>query len=152
MAKFRFELESLLRARQRAEDVVEREVARLEQARTGLEDALRGRQHRLSESKRSVRHQLVGTIEPSNVRMQANASLAIMRDAQRTVLELAGLHRQLEQARERLREAAKERRAIELLKERKLEAWRRSQARAEQVLLDELAVGRASPQRREDTL
>ena len=84
--------------------------------------------------------------------MQANASLAIMRDAQRTVLELAGLHRQLEQARERLREAAKERRAVELLKERKLEAWRRSQARAEQLLLDELSVGRASRQRREDIL
>ena len=150
MARFRFQLEPLLRARQRAEDVVEREVARLEQARTGLEDALRGRQHRLSESKRSVRGQLVGTIEASTVRMQANASLAIMRDAQRTVLELAGLHRQLEQAREQLREAARKRRAIELLKERQMEEWRRMQARAEQLLLDELAISRTSRQRRED--
>ena len=107
MAKFRFELDPVLRARQREEDVIQRDVTRLHRQRTTLEDGLRNRQVRLSESKRSVRDQLVGTIRTSDVRMQANASLAIMRDAERTVLELAGIHQRLEEARSRLREAAK---------------------------------------------
>ncbi|MCH2162579.1 MAG: flagellar export protein FliJ [Phycisphaerales bacterium] len=152
MAKFRFELDPLLRARQREEDVVKLEVARLEQARTSLEDALRGRQARLSDSKRSSRGHLVGQLEVSAVRMQANASLAIMRDAQRAVLELAGLHRQLEQAREVLREAAKKRRAVELLREQKVDDWRRAEGRAEQAALDELSTNRSSRERREDIL
>ena len=150
MAKFRFELDPVLRARQREEDVIQRDVARLNRQRTILEDGLRSRQVRLSESKRSVRDQLVGTIETSHVRMQANASLAIMRDAERTVLELAGIHQRLEEAQSRLREAAKRRRAIELLKEQRIMEWRRSEARAEQLALDELAVIRASRSNQED--
>ena len=117
-----------------------------------LEDGLRQRQVRLSESKRSVRDQLVGTIETSHVRMQANASLAIMRDAERTVLELAGIHQRLEEARSKLREAAKRRRAIELLKEQRVMEWRRSEARAEQLALDELAMIRAARSNQEEIL
>ena len=152
MAKFRFELDPVLRARQREEDVIQRDVARLQRQRTILEDGLRNRQVRLSESKRSVRDQLVGTIETSNVRMQATASLAIMRDAERTVLELAGIHQRLEEARSKLREAAKRRRAIELLREQRVEEWRRNEARAEQLALDELAVIRAARTNQEEIL
>ena len=152
MAKFRFELDPVLRARQREEDVIQRDVARLQRQRTILEDGLRNRQVRLSESKRSVRDQLVGTIETSNVRMQATASLAIMRDAERTVLELAGIHQRLEEARSKLREAAKRRRAIELLRERRVVEWRRNEARAEQLALDELAVIRAARTNQEEIL
>jgi flagellar export protein FliJ len=152
MAKFRFELDPVLRARQREEDVIQRDVARLQRQRTMLEDGLRNRQVRLSESKRSVRDQLVGTIETSNVRMQATASLAIMRDAERTVLELAGIHQRLEEARSRLREAAKRRRAIELLRERRVVEWRRNESRAEQLALDELAVIRAARTNQEEIL
>ena len=152
MAKFRFELDPVLRARQREEDVIQRDVARLQRQRTILEDGLRNRQVRLSESKRSVRDQLVGTIETSNVRMQATASLAIMRDAERTVLELAGIHQRLEEARSKLREAAKRRRAIELLREQRVEEWRRNEARAEQLALDELAVIRSARTNQEEIL
>lgn len=152
MAKFRFELDPVLRARQREEDVIQRDVARLQRQRTMLEDGLRNRQVRLSESKRSVRDQLVGTIETSNVRMQATASLAIMRDAERTVLELAGIHQRLEEARSKLREAAKRRRAIELLREQRVMEWRRNEARVEQLALDELAVIRAARTNQEEIL
>ena len=152
MAKFRFELDPVLRARQREEDVIQRDVARLQRQRTMLEDGLRNRQVRLSESKRPVRDQLVGTIETSNVRMQATASLAIMRDAERTVLELAGIHQRLEEARSKLREAAKRRRAIELLREQRVMEWRRNEARVEQLALDELAVIRAARTNQEEIL
>ena len=60
--------------------------------------------------------------------------------AQRTVLELAGLLRRLESARAELLEAAKRRKAVELLKDRRFEEWRSDQNRRELAAVDELAV------------
>jgi len=60
------------------------------------------------------------------------------------VLELAGIHRRLETLREGLRAASRARRAVEILKERRFEAWRREQDRREQAELDEMAVIRGS--------
>ena len=143
MAAFKFNLQALLSARSRAEDVAKREVAELETARRQLEDDLRGRQVRLGASKNSIRTGLVGTVKAVSLRMQANASLAVMRDAQRTVLELAGIHRQLESARSVLVKASQSRRAIELVREKRLAAWRTVEKRREQAQMDELTVQRA---------
>lgn len=150
MAKFRFKLDVLLNARKRAEDRCRCDVAALERERQGLEDSLRLRQERIGESRRSVRDHLVGRIESSAVRMQANASLSLMRDAQRTVLELAGLHRRLQEARRLLTDAAVKRRAIELLRDRRFQEWRRHQVRREQAGQDELAIISAARTRLEN--
>lgn len=144
MAKFQFKLEGVLKARAHEEDRCLCEVAKLEQARQDLEDSLRRRQQRIGESRRSVRDRLVGSIQSASVRMQANASLSLMRDAQRTVLELAGLHRQLEEARRLLTDASVKRRAIELLRERRYQEWKRDLVRREQSSQDELAIFRAA--------
>ena len=78
------------------------------------------------------------------LRGQANASLAGMRDAQRVVLELSGIHRRLQSVMAELRAASRDRRAVEILKERRFEDWRREQDRREQAELDEIAVIRGS--------
>lgn len=144
MARFRFQLQPVLDARLRAEDDRRRAVADLEMERRRLEDGLRRRQAAITGARDDVRAALVGTVRPEDLRAQANASLAGMRDAQRTVLELAGLHRRLETARAALAEAARERRAIELVKERRYDAWRRDLERREQAALDEIATNRAA--------
>lgn len=144
MARFRFQLQPVLDTRLRAEDDRRREVAELESERRRLEDGLRRRQAEITGARDDVRSSLVGVVRPDDLRSQASASLAQMRDAQRTVLELAGLHRRLETARASLAEAAKARRAIELVKERRHEAWRRELDRREQAALDELATNRAA--------
>jgi flagellar export protein FliJ len=143
MAIFHFNLQALLAARTRAEDVAKRGVGKLEAARRKLEDALRTRQGRLGASKGAVRAGLVGSVNASELRMQANLSLSVMRDAQRTVLELAGIHRQLEQARDVLKKASQARRAIELVREKRFAAWRLDEKRREQRVMDELAMQRA---------
>ena len=140
MAKFRFDLDVLLKTRKLAEDRCRCAVATLERERKGLEDSLRNRQNHIGESRRSVRSELVGSIKSTMVRMQANASLALMRDAQRTVLELAGLHRRLQEARRILTDAAVKRRAIELLRDQRYAQWKRNHARREQAAQDELAT------------
>ncbi len=144
MAKFRFALQAVLNARLRAEELQQCRVAELEASRRKLEDGLRARQARIGESRAQLRGRLMGAIDPSMLRGQANASLAGMRDAQRVVLELAGIHRQLQSVMEELRAASRDRRAVEILKERRFEDWRREQDRREQADLDEIATIRGS--------
>jgi len=144
MPRFRFQLQAVLDARLRAEREEHRRVAEMETERRRLEDGLRRRQSQIGEARSQLRGRLEGRIDASSLRGQANASLAEMRDAQRVVLELAGIHRRLETLREGLRAASRARRAVEILKERRFEAWRREQDRREQAELDEMAVIRGS--------
>ena len=149
MARFRFQLQALLDARKRVEDVHRREVAELEIERNRLEDDLRRRQTSIVDARCETKEGLVGAVRPHLLRAAANASMSLMRDAQRSVLELAGLHRRLEAARAGLSEASKERRAIELVKERRFEAWKLDLERREQASLDEIATNAGARRARE---
>ena len=62
---------------------------------------------------------------------------------QRNVIELAGLHRQLEDARGKLAIAAQERRAIELLRERRYDQWRAELNRREEAAFDDMSTTRS---------
>jgi flagellar export protein FliJ len=62
-----------------------------------------------------------------------------MRKAQRTVLEMAGLEKQLARAKADLVEAARRRRALEILREQRLRAFQEVDARHEREQLDEFA-------------
>lgn len=114
----------------------------MERARRRLEEDLRQRQVRLGACKASVRAELVGSVNAKVLRIQANASLSLMRDAQRSVLELAGIHRQLEAARTTLVGRAAARRAIERLREQRLAAWKVQEKRRDQAVMDELSIQR----------
>jgi flagellar export protein FliJ len=72
--------------------------------------------------------------------MHASSSMQILRDAQRIVLELAGVHKRLEAARAELIEATKQRRAVELLRDRRFAEWRNAENKRETAAIDELAV------------
>ncbi|MBC03958.1 MAG: flagellar export protein FliJ [Phycisphaerae bacterium] len=149
MARFRFQLQALLDARKRAEDVRRREVAELEGERNRLENDLRRRQASIVNAREEARDGLVGEVRPHLLRAAANASMSLMRDAQRSVLELAGLHRRLDAARAVLAEASRDRRAIELVRERRYEAWKMEIERREQSALDEIATNAGARRARE---
>jgi len=140
MAKFIFTLDPLLRARLAVEQQHQRAVAVIEQERRGLEERIREQQRQIAEGKQTVRGGLIGDIDAQGLRQHAAASLHMMRKAQRLVLELHGIHRRLEAARAGLIEAAKARRAVELLRERRWEEWKFAEEKAETAALDELAV------------
>lgn len=143
MPRFHFQLEPLLRARRRAERDRQRVVAELEQERARLEAALRAQQEHIDAGRNQMRERMVGRVLVHELRAHTAASMKQMAQAQRVVLELAGLHRRLEGARADLLSAMQARRAIELVREKRHEEWRRSEARAETAALDELAVQRA---------
>jgi flagellar FliJ protein len=144
MAKFVFRLEPLLKARRRAEETEQRAVAELDRQRMALEDVLRGYQQNISHGKESLRGSLAGTLDMRFLRLEAGSALHLVRKAQQVVLQLAGLGQRLEAARAKLIEATKRRRALELLKERRFEQWKRKLDKAEDAQIDELVTNAAA--------
>lgn len=149
MARFRFQLQAVLDHRVRIEEQHQRVVMELEAKRVALEDTIRSCQQGL-EAERAETRTLLRAADIRGARFQAGAASRFVATAQRAVLELAGVHKRLESARAALLEAAKQRKAVELLKEHRYEEWRSQLNRRENAELDELAVMRAG--RAEDLL
>ncbi len=139
MPRFRFPLEPLLEMRRREEDLRKRELAALEQQRRSMEDDLRRKQDDLTSGKTALRAGLVGVLDATILRQQAAATIAVDRHARCTVLELAGLLQRIAAARKLLLNASQRRRAVEILRERRLEEWTYTENRKETALLDEFA-------------
>ena len=137
MARFVFSLQPVLKARRRAEEELQRAVAQIERERMRLEDVLRGHQRSLVSDKDLLRAGLTGLIDVRDLRLQANCARQIMRRAQQIVLELAGVYKRLEAARARLIEATRDRRAIELVRERRYEHWKTALDKAETAALED---------------
>ncbi len=153
MARFRFELEAVLEQRRGVEREKQLAVATLEAKRLEIEDEIRGHQRQLVQEKSDLREHLGSAraggergVDLRTVRMQANASLHLVARAQQAVLRLAGVHHRLDAARVGLIEATTRRRAVEVLKERRFEAWKDAQDRRENAALDEMAIIAASRQ------
>ena len=148
MAAFVFEFEAVLEQRRRVEREAQVAVAALEGERLAIEDRIRGCQHGIERERRELSAHLSSAAEGQGValdavRMQANAGLTLVGRAQQEVYKLAGLHKKIDEARLVLLEATTRRRAIELLREQRFEAWKREQDRREASALDDLNVMRA---------
>lgn len=144
MARFVFKLRSLLEIRQNEEDRVSHAVARLARERTRIEERIRRHQTELSEGKSTMRGRLVGTVDTDALRLHAHAALGVIREAQVAAIKLAGLTKRLGRARGELMVAQARRRAVELLREHRLEEWRLEQERREVAVLDDLACASAA--------
>jgi len=164
MPKFRFELEAVLKARLAAERQKQLALARLEQERLQIEDYIRTCQRQIRAETQDLRDHLAnereasieqrreswrgdtndgGGVDIRAVKLQASAALHQVGEAQRAVLQLAGVHTRIERARLELLEATTARKAVEALKERRFEAWREAQNKSEAAMLDEISVMRA---------
>ena len=156
MPRFRFNLQSVLDQRKREEEDIQRRVAVLERQRLDQESLIREFQIENIEERSGLRRTLraeLGSGEPAAVdlfsaRLSANAALHMIARAQRAVLVLAGIHEKLDAERLRLLDAARRRKSLEILRDRRYEEWNVAQKRREESAADELAVMRAS--RRKD--
>lgn len=83
-----------------------------------------------------------GGVEIASVRMQAGATLRDLAELKRAALTQAAAERELERARVVLLDATARRRAIEELRERRLEEWKADAVRTEQRVIDDLVVSR----------
>lgn len=153
MPRFVFRLQALLEQRLRAEQEKQLVVAAFERQRLTLEGQIGACQQEIRSHKEDLRLLLGGGrdegaepcgVDTRTVRIQAAASLHAQARTRRLALQLAGLYKKLEAARRELQEAMTRRRAVELLKERQFQAWRREQNRRETLEVDEIATMRAA--------
>ncbi|MCW5765828.1 MAG: flagellar export protein FliJ [Phycisphaeraceae bacterium] len=144
MAAFVFEFEAVLEQRGREEKLHQRAVAELEHQRVLVETRVESIKTRLSHGRESMRRALGagGAVPMDAVRLQSTSSLHDLIALQRAALELAGVHQRLNAARARLMRATVARKAVETLRSRRYQAWRREQARIENNAMDDLAVMR----------
>ena len=155
MPRFVFKLQPVLEMREREERDKKLALAETERERHVLEERIRGYQRNIEIEQAGLAEMLVGSgggsgggtggtggIDFRGARLQANAAISNRFSAQKTVLELAGVHHRLERARAELAQASARRKAVELLRDRQLEAFESEQRRRESAELDDISVMR----------
>ena len=146
MARFVFKLQPVLDQRAREEQEKMLIVAELERERLALESRIRTCQQMMSDERRTLSEALgIGRrVDLRAVKMQAGASLKHNFDAQRAVLDLAGIFKKLESARAELVTASARKKAVEMLRDQQQEEFKREQDLRETRELDEMSVMRHS--------
>ena len=144
MGRFRFRLQTVLDHRSAIERERQRVVAGIESQRVAGETALRGVQADVERENAELRAAL-GTGAFQDVRAHAAHIAHLHAEARRQVLHLSGVLARLDAARADLLEAARRRRAVEMLRERRLAEWRLEESRRETAAVDELSVIRGNP-------
>jgi len=142
MATFTFRYQTLLDHRQRLEDEAQRDLAKHLRTRSILHDQLRGEQDTIVRSKRELTGVLVGKVDLSAVAQFARYHGSVAVRARQIVARLAQLEPQIAAARQRLLDATRHRKALELLRDRHLDQWRREQDRREANELDDMTTQR----------
>lgn len=142
MAKFHFKYEAVLRQRQADEDECQRELAK----HLRHENIIRSQLHRMEQTFRDSRQQLTGGlqghVDVERVREFARYSGQVTAQAQQAAHQLNEIGRRIDRARAELAEAMRQRKAIEMLREKQYQQWLAEQRRRETIELDELAVQR----------
>jgi len=140
MAGFAFRFEALLKHRRNMEDLRQRDLAQAMRHRMILEAQLRGMQQTISESKRRLGDALVGKVDVDQISHFARYAGQTTHRAAAIVRKLAENEKQVVRAREILIEAQRDRKAIELLRDKHYRRWLHERDRRETAQMDDLAL------------
>ena len=142
MAKqYDFRFETLLKLRRQHEDERKRAVAaRIREIHT-LEERQRVLLQRIADQAADTRRALMsGTVDVDDLRLGRHWTVRLRRGVLETEAAINGQKALLAQERQRLADAAKNRKVLEQLKERRLAEYRAQEERREQKDLDEISV------------
>ncbi|MFG0327923.1 MAG: flagellar export protein FliJ [Phycisphaerales bacterium JB037] len=143
MKPFRFELEAVLRQRSRLEDERAGELARRRRAHAAVLEEIDKLDAEIAARLADRREWLgEGVVDVRAAAQDAAAVGALRRERDRAVARADQAERDAESARQALAQASVERKAVESLRVKRYEAWRREWARREQLELDDLAQSR----------
>lgn len=141
MARFVFKLEAVLRQRQQIEQQKLRDLAVRQQQAVALEQELRALNDSAEQATSDLRSsRLVGPIDLAFLSAHRRFMGAMGRQAFVLAQKIASAQKLVDQARTALADAAKNRKAIEKIREKHLDLWKREQVRKEQDLLDEVGM------------
>lgn len=141
MAQFVFQLEGVLGHRERLEKERQRDVAIAQAEMMRLEGELKTLNQQVRHSTTDVReNHLVGRLDMSYLAAHRRYMLGMQRKALALAQKMAAQQRQVQEAQKALMEAAKQRKIMEKLKERRQRNWAAEMARREAGALDELTT------------
>ncbi|MGF1632334.1 MAG: flagellar export protein FliJ [Phycisphaerae bacterium] len=141
MAQFTFRLDTLFRLRRDTEKERQRDLAQVQQRYLEAEQQLAGIRQEMTSADEALREgHLTGKIDVvylmSHRRFIAARNLTAMQQLQ----AMARVQQEVSAARTALLAAARDRKALEKLREKRLEAWRHDQSRREQAETDEVST------------
>jgi flagellar FliJ protein len=139
MPRFKFTLEALLRQRKRLERQRQRDLALLQRDMRQLEEELRQLGASMASTTQLVRSRMVGKLDMAFLAAHRRYLLSMQMKGQSLMQRMATLKPQIENRRGLLLAAAKDRKAIEMLRQRRLEQWQAEQNRKENAELDEIS-------------
>lgn len=137
MQPFIFRYQAVLKQRTLVEQQKQRALAELLHERNAMFAQLCEMQETISTSKRQAAAGLVGKVDLDAIAGIARYSASCALQGNTVVRGLAQLEKRVEQARNELIEATKNRKALELLRDRQRQAWDLEQRRMEAKRLDE---------------
>lgn len=141
MARFVFQLEGVLRHRERTEKERQRDLAVAQAEMMRLEGELTGLNQQVRQSTADVRdNHLVGRLDMGYLAAHRRYMLGMRRKALELAQKMAAQQRQVDDARQALAEASKQRKVMEKLKERQQQRWAAAMTLREDRALDELAT------------
>ncbi len=149
MAQFTFQLEPLLRHRRRVAEQQQRDLAKLLREKLIIETQLRNQQRSITQDKSQMAGALVGQVDVSRLRQHAAHVHRATVHAQQAAFRMFELGRQIDAARAKLNDAVRDRKAVEVLRERQFKRWQTQQKRREAAELDEAALQRHIRRERE---
>ena len=140
MPTFSFRYETVLRQRQAVEDMCQRGLAKLLRERMILQTQLRTMQQTISSSKRDLAEGLAGKVDLDQISGFARYSGQVTHRGREIVARMSSLEKQIDEERRKLLDAMRARKALDLLRQRAFDQWRRDEQRREEAQLDELAT------------
>jgi flagellar FliJ protein len=140
MAQFKFNLKGVLRQRELAEDQRQRTFADAQRAYAELETQLKAMDDEVKAAGEDLRrNHLVGPINVHYLAAHRRFGMAMQRKAMALAERMAEAKQVVDAARAALVEAAKQRKTLEKLKEKRQATWAEDQTRREQAATDEVA-------------
>lgn len=137
---FRFRYQSLLEHRRQVEQQRQRELAICLRRRGELEAMLTKAQDTIRHNKQDLARSLQGRVDTSQLGMFARYATHMTGRGMNVARHIAAAQKQADEARQRLLEATKKVKALELLRDREHERWKKEQAKRETQHLDEVAL------------
>jgi len=138
LARFEFRYQSILKHREKVEQLRQRALAEKLHERNALVNRLRAMQQTISAAKHEASEGLQGEIDLNAIAGIARYSARCTAEGHGLVRRVAVLETTVEQARKELLEATRERQALELLRDKQQQAWELEQRRMEAKQLDDL--------------
>ena len=141
MASFAFQLDPVLQQRKLVEEQRQRELAAVQAEYAELEAQLRALDQEVRTSEADLRtNRLTGRLDLSFLAAHRRFTLAMQRRAVALAQQMAAVRKRVDDARAALTEAAKQRKILEKLRERRQAQWSEEAYRKEMAALDEISA------------